>query len=446
MQRPEPNPLQPDAPARLGGTPEAEGPAREAAPRAEPNGQPRCPNCTAPLGGAYCAHCGQKDQPLQQPTRQFVTDAVREYFGLDGRLWRSMYLLLLKPGALTVNYLEGRRRYYLRPLRIYLSCTLLFFFLLSLFDPTAAIVDVDADDVPDTLVTASSRLAVLDSLIERREGRMDRQALLVDSLRNVLALEQDSARRDSQAASGLLALPDTVESAERASIAAMLGEESRRLEDLADRIEDGVDRLENFQNETYQRWRWERSQIEPLSPDSLIVPLNYVEAAALLRAPPPEEEEGPFADPFADISNAPTARGKREAGRALARRVIGQIPTTMFLILPLFAFVLKVLYVRRNRFYSEHLVFALHIHAFTFFVFAMITLERGLAPEASWTAWLTAILVACIPLYVFVAMKRVYKQGWIKTILKYLILGNIYMTMLVSLGIAISFLLAWLVG
>src|SRR6056297_1500902 len=94
-----------------------------------------CSNCGVSFAGSYCPSCGQKATTLRQPVHRFLRDAITEYFGIDGRLWASLWVLLTKPGRLTQEYLAGRRIRHLRPLRLYLTSTLLFFFLLAVFDP-----------------------------------------------------------------------------------------------------------------------------------------------------------------------------------------------------------------------------------------------------------------------------------------------------------------------
>lgn len=120
----------------------------------------------------------------------------------------------------------------------------------------------------------------------------------------------------------------------------------------------------------------------------------------------------------------------RELGRmepeAALKRVGGQfleyIPQTMFLVMPFFAGLLKLLYLRRKRLYVEHFVFALHLHAFTFLTFAVTILVPGPAIEVVGLCW--------ILLYTYLAMYRVYGQGWFRTAVKYFALGFCYFILL----------------
>ena len=65
---------------------------------------------------------------MRLPTlREFVREAAGRYVAIDGRFWRTIFALLGRPGFLTREYLGGRRRRYIRPARLYLFTTLIFF-------------------------------------------------------------------------------------------------------------------------------------------------------------------------------------------------------------------------------------------------------------------------------------------------------------------------------
>jgi len=113
---------------------------------------------------------------------------------------------------------------------------------------------------------------------------------------------------------------------------------------------------------------------------------------------------------------------------AFIRGMIDRAPYVMFFLLPLFAFLLKLLYIRRKKLYVQHLIFALHIHAFIFFTFAIATgcLLSELPALNTIGSWLTLAPF----IYVYVAMQHVYQQGWIKTGIKLFVLFTMYNTVL----------------
>jgi len=118
-----------------------------------------CANCAQPLPvsppAAYCPSCGQETR-LQPPTfAGFLHEFAGQYLAVEGTIWRSLAMLIARPGGLTRAYLEGRRRRYVPPLRLYLSASFLFFLvvkLLSVGEPLdiriAAGVDPQGRPVP----------------------------------------------------------------------------------------------------------------------------------------------------------------------------------------------------------------------------------------------------------------------------------------------------------
>jgi hypothetical protein len=88
-----------------------------------------CLNCGAPLDGPFCGQCGQRAVPAYPTLREYAGDAWEEMSGLDGRFARTLKLLITRPGRLTVDALEGRRAHYIKPLRLYLSASVLYFLI-----------------------------------------------------------------------------------------------------------------------------------------------------------------------------------------------------------------------------------------------------------------------------------------------------------------------------
>ena len=121
-----------------------------------------------------------------------------------------------------------------------------------------------------------------------------------------------------------------------------------------------------------------------------------------------------------------------QALRRITEAVIEEIPKVMFILLPLFALLLKLFYFRRVRFYIEHFVFALHFHAFVYIVFCLALIIGS--------DWILLIPSIALPLYLLLAMKRVYQQSWWITTIKWLVLGYTY---LVVLLLGLTFALVW---
>lgn len=101
----------------------------------------QCRNCQTTFEGTFCPNCGQKDVDLERALGELVGEVLRETLDVDGRAWRTVRALFLRPGELTSEYLLGRRRSYTPPLRLYLAISVSFFVLMAWFASEGVLLD-----------------------------------------------------------------------------------------------------------------------------------------------------------------------------------------------------------------------------------------------------------------------------------------------------------------
>jgi hypothetical protein len=94
--------------------------------------QTTCTNCGAPLAGPYCGVCGQKVAPLNPSIGDFLHELSHELLHVDGKIFRSLRLLLTAPGALTREQFAGRRTAFVSPIRLYLTFSVVYFAVAAL--------------------------------------------------------------------------------------------------------------------------------------------------------------------------------------------------------------------------------------------------------------------------------------------------------------------------
>jgi len=119
-----------------------------------------CPECAAPLVGRYCHRCGEKPPDAHDLTlKHFLYHGLHELTHFDSKIFRTVQALLFRPGLLTVEYLAGRRKRYVLPLRLFLVIFALNLFLYT--RPGAALYDVHF------IVSANPQMKLFDDKLER---------------------------------------------------------------------------------------------------------------------------------------------------------------------------------------------------------------------------------------------------------------------------------------
>ena len=127
-------------------------------PPAPPESSPlACPNCGAEFTApppAFCPACGQESHIRPPRLGEFLQQFGGAYLATEGALWRTFKLLLIKPGELTRQYLAGRRKHYVLPLRLYLTISVIVLLLLRL--GSGGPVEVNVNSPKSAAVAASA--------------------------------------------------------------------------------------------------------------------------------------------------------------------------------------------------------------------------------------------------------------------------------------------------
>ena len=301
-----------------------------------------CPNCGTKLAGNFCQGCGQAARLHVPSAREFLHEFIAHYVALEGKLWKSVALLLFRPGRLTRDYIEGKRVRYVEPLRLYLTFSIIFFAIFKLGGVSFG------DGRPDNPRRAKAQVAA------KADGRRDR-----------VAAPQPQARTQAEK-----------------DAAADKGENFTLM-----KLEDGDDaRAEKF-----------AASIHPLL--------------------------GKKVAHF-------TALPEKERNNAVFRSLSSYAPYAIFALMPVFAALLKLLYLGSGRRYGEHLLFALHTNAFAFLMLSLLLILPDGIPFVG-----TALFIWLV-FYLPTAMRKVYGGSRLVTALRWLVLLVLHLLCIVAAIVA----------
>ncbi|MGN6567412.1 MAG: DUF3667 domain-containing protein [Flavipsychrobacter sp.] len=128
------------------------------------------------------------------------------------------------------------------------------------------------------------------------------------------------------------------------------------------------------------------------------------------------------------------ARNPNEFMNNFTERVVHSFSKIFFISLPLFAFILMLVYIRRRHtfYYASHVIFALHFYCIAFL---LMLLFAFLVAADNISVWPSVVVLISIFVYLYIAMLRFYKQGWFKTLIKFFITSACIVSLLVGLTI-----------
>jgi hypothetical protein len=348
-----------------------------------------CLNCGEVLRGQHCSHCGQRAKVRVLSLGTLLRDLFGDLTNFDSRIWRTLRPLAFSPGALTVEFLRGRRTHYSPPFRMYLILSVAFFLLASVGanDPGNFIqFDTASDGSGGANVTVGPSGDGEPAAKEKAAPALDaeRQRLLEQIIQFVPAKDQARARRELAK-----------------DLGGMSAEEIKPMQRIAN---------------------------DPCGPENLKIGFdaNGAEVEAKVRA---------------------ACRKIAADGKGFGRAVYENVPKMMFIFLPLIAMVMFVLYLGSGRYYVEHLLFFVHYHSFFFLAGIVILLVDNLGTwlvgtraESAFDIFESILgfgIVVYVPYYLYRAMRRVYGQRRAITLVKYsmLFIGYLLFMTLTVVGL-----------
>lgn len=398
-----------------------------------------CLNCSTPLqeGWEFCPNCGQKNQELKLPLGHVLEELAEGIWHFDSKLWATLKAIITRPGKITADFLDGRRVRYVPPIRLYVFISFLFFFTASVMQHRRE----EAEAEPTFHLKAgkpNKEINVAYTLNEEQDNseagkKARRLKALRDSLTKVIENDLDKGIEVSavqgqrlKGQSTTAVQKELIDSALQIHAFANgpLDKEGR-----AYIVEEGVNEadtvlfrpLSNGRCLAIRLRRFDDLVMDSATVDTLVHMPKGVGDRLLDRAGITSFSTRFAARRVARFVELGNSGRDWAEGTDLWHTFFKSASIGMFLFMPLAAFFLWLLFRHQRRFYVEHLIHALHLHAIIFLLMVLLRfLPLILWPHADLDL-LKGILLALVIVYPFLSIRRVYRQRLRRTLLKYLI-------------------------
>ena len=327
-----------------------------------------CLNCGATLQGHYCHVCGQENLQIKESFGHMMNHAISDYFHFDHQFFHTLKPLLFKPGYLTNEYMAGRRVQYLHPVKMYIFISIVFFLLF--FRSGHNIVNVN--DASNNPVRTQKSLDLVKKQVAANPY------IPVDAKKQI---EKDIDKSKANNNKEPVNIIDTAKGPNK----------------------------------------WFR----PMTKDT-----SYAVYLANQAKLSPDKQDAFLVKIWNHKTFDYRARYGPMARETFTEEIQHNTPKMMFLLLPLFALILRFTFWRSKKFYVEHLIYAFHFHCFLF-LFLGIILQLEFFLPSNWiivTSWITALATLYIIWYIYRSLRVVYHRTRFRTITKMLGMGIMYFT------------------
>lgn len=330
-----------------------------------------CLNCNAEVNGRYCSVCGQENIEPRENFWHIVAHFFNDITHFDGKFFTTTKRLLLRPGFLPMEYIKGKRASYLHPIRMYIFTSAIFF--LAFFNISGLNNKIVDEEDFNKKINIIKKMSDIDSI----------KADISDSA--IINAFNKQLKRYSQE----LSVYDSKSEANRRNNSNII---FLNISDL---------------------------------PDSINTINKYQEYQLSL---PKQERDGWLKQSIIKKGIGVNNKYKfkpKEYFTILKEKFLHALPQMFFISLPFFALFLKLLYVRRKKYYYvDHAIFSIYHYIAIFLLLIIVLLLSKLSDllSANWLSYLNAGLFIYMLYYLYKSMKVFYQQKALKTFFKFLLL------------------------
>jgi Protein of unknown function (DUF3667) len=331
-----------------------------------------CENCGAQLQGRWCAQCGQAAIDYRRSFRHVIVDILDSFFNWDSKFFATIGWLIARPWFLTNEFLAGHRVRYLHPLRLYLLASILFFFAVTYW---AKSIHLDSNKLSSRELSAKDRVE-LEAVLKNPNLPPAARTKIEKALKEQSSPPEGSKTEEPVKETDSSTAPQKAE-------------------------------------ETPKEGETNRGDFGPIQPG-------------------PEKPSTPF-ERWIEMQAKEKIGEHGSKAQLFFITLINNLPYMVLCCIPLFALVLKLLYIRQRVHYIDHLIYALHIHTFAYvgiILIVLITIGLNRVAPGPLADWIIGLLWFAFAVQIFLSIRRVYRQGWFFSIFKFLVGGFVYLIVL----------------
>jgi hypothetical protein len=390
-----------------------------------------CENCHHPIDGPFCGQCGQQVESTLKYFWVVIMHLLDDIFSFDSRASRTIFPLVTRPGFLTNEYIAGKRVHYVPPLRLYLFISIVFFITLNF------LVSLENNKILTVNNNQTTITAIKQQLASLEENRLEAIKVSPENTIELVEIKNEIAKFE-------LFLTDMNKDY---SI-----EKNKTLADITSQLVE-IELEQNNDNEAFtgkikERYELLTSNLAKVKNgekvNQVVPPVTFGNNAdGTLSFDFLSEDSNKKLNTFAQSLVTKAKKAFHSDTTPLIKEAIGKLPQLMFVLLPIFALLLKVMFLFSKRLYMEHLTVALHSHSFIFITILLVELldifydysEKSLPSLTGTIEFSMKALLIWMPIYLFMMQKRVYKQGYLFTSVKYVLIGSAYVLLIGLTGV-----------
>jgi hypothetical protein len=333
-----------------------------------------CLNCGTILEGKFCHNCGQENLEMKESFGHMLNHAISDYFHFDYQFFHTLRPLFLNPGILLRSILQATARSTCTRLKCtYLSVwySLCFFFK----EVNTIITKKRSKPIRNRKHQTVPKKLLIKAIDENEDLTPAQKKALIDKFKTYL--------------------PDTIGKAIDADLKKNPEKLNVRKTDNDNKgfVIYGDDKINKFKN--YEDYMADQAKMPAGKRD------NYLERY-LIKKTMDWKEQG------------------KNAQEVLLEGLKHNAPKIMFLLLPLFALILKIAFWSNHKLYVEHIIYAIHLHCFLFLFLTIVMLVKIILPD-SWETVIGLIKAAAtftILWYIYRSLRVVYNRSRWRTISK----------------------------